>query len=222
MLPLRARVELGAMAMKGCSVFPKAPAPRPQDTHCGVLPLCRGTVSVLYSPSRLGKWNYWFIAKRRYKRKGAYECESMHVIKNIHDRFYQIAKQCPLFMFGCNRYFDWGNDTKALIIWKAYFQTDEKLCPSIKACRRKDINRHAFFFFFSRYYGNYLYRNLVNSYFREGQIIQQCHWQIILNKLFYHISSSCHATSTDFPLVPIIHCSQHVFHATSSISAGLL
>ena len=25
-LPLRARVDLGAMAMKGCSVFPKAPA----------------------------------------------------------------------------------------------------------------------------------------------------------------------------------------------------
>ena len=25
-LPLRARVDLGAMAMKGCSAFPKAPA----------------------------------------------------------------------------------------------------------------------------------------------------------------------------------------------------
>ena len=31
MLPLRARVDLGAMAKKGCSAFPKAPALR--KTH---------------------------------------------------------------------------------------------------------------------------------------------------------------------------------------------
>ena len=63
-LPHRARVDLGAMAMKGCSVFPKASALlgphhqtvkcRIQDTCWEVLPLCRGAVSVFYSPSRLG------------------------------------------------------------------------------------------------------------------------------------------------------------------------
>ena len=63
--PLRARVDPGEMAMKGCSVFPKAPTLlRPQIRLFrgtsraliggGVLPLCRGAVSVFYSPSRLG------------------------------------------------------------------------------------------------------------------------------------------------------------------------
>ena len=66
-LSRRARVDLGAMAMKGCSVFPKAPAllePHHQivkcliqDTHGGrVLPLCRSAVGVFYSPNRLGKF----------------------------------------------------------------------------------------------------------------------------------------------------------------------
>ena len=35
-LPFRARVDLGAMAMKGCSTFPNAPAllePHPSDHH---------------------------------------------------------------------------------------------------------------------------------------------------------------------------------------------
>ena len=38
-LPFLARVDLGAMAMNGCSAFPKAPAslePHHQDTRCGV------------------------------------------------------------------------------------------------------------------------------------------------------------------------------------------
>ena len=38
-LPLRARVDLGAMAMKGCSVFPKASAllgPRHQSVWCHI------------------------------------------------------------------------------------------------------------------------------------------------------------------------------------------
>ena len=61
-LPLRARVDLGAMAMKGYSAFPKAPAllePSPSDClvsypgHSlgGVLPLCREAVGVFYSSS---------------------------------------------------------------------------------------------------------------------------------------------------------------------------
>ena len=61
MLPLRARVELGAMAMKGYSAFPKAPAPSDflvsypgHSLGGGVLPLCREAVGVFYSPSRLG------------------------------------------------------------------------------------------------------------------------------------------------------------------------
>ena len=66
MLPLRARVDLGAMAMKGYSTFPKAPALQDLTIRFfsvisrtlvvgGGLPLCRGAVSVFYSPSRLGK-----------------------------------------------------------------------------------------------------------------------------------------------------------------------
>ena len=57
-LPLRTRIELGAMVMNGCSVFPKAPAllgPYHQIVWChigtligGGLPLCRGAVSVFY------------------------------------------------------------------------------------------------------------------------------------------------------------------------------
>ena len=66
MLPLRARVDLGAMAMKGYSTFPKAPALPElhhqtvychfQDTHSrgeGVLPLCRETVGVFYNPNKM-------------------------------------------------------------------------------------------------------------------------------------------------------------------------
>ena len=68
-LPRRARVDVGEMAMKGYCVFPKAVAllgPHHQtvkchiqDTRCGggggglVLPLCRGAVSVFHNPSRL-------------------------------------------------------------------------------------------------------------------------------------------------------------------------
>ena len=55
MQPLRARVDLGAMVIKACSAFPKAPTslePHYQivschilDTRCrGVLPLCTGAV----------------------------------------------------------------------------------------------------------------------------------------------------------------------------------
>ena len=67
-LPFRARVNLGAMAMKGCSAFPKAAASLEphhqivwnhiQDTlwDGGVLPLCRTAVGVFYSPSRLGDY----------------------------------------------------------------------------------------------------------------------------------------------------------------------
>ena len=63
-LPFQARVDLGGMAMKGYSVFPKAPASLEphlqivqchiQESHCGVLPLCRGAVGVFYNLCRLG------------------------------------------------------------------------------------------------------------------------------------------------------------------------
>ena len=63
-VPLRARVDMGAMAIKGYSAFPKAPVLL--ETHhqkCDIqytrlgksYPLCRGDISVFYSPSRLGK-----------------------------------------------------------------------------------------------------------------------------------------------------------------------
>ena len=65
-LPRWAKVDLGAMTMKGCSAFPEDPAlpePHHQIVKCisrtlmgkGVLPLCRSAVSVFYSPNRLGK-----------------------------------------------------------------------------------------------------------------------------------------------------------------------
>ena len=59
------------MLMKGYSAFPKAPAllePHHQIVLCyiqdtrlggGVLPLCRGAVSVFYSPSRLSNIGFW-------------------------------------------------------------------------------------------------------------------------------------------------------------------
>ena len=65
MLPFRARVDLGAMAMKSYSAFLKAPALlelHHQNIHDtffrGVLPLGREAVSVFYSPSWQGK-NCW-------------------------------------------------------------------------------------------------------------------------------------------------------------------
>ena len=55
MLPFRARVDLGAMAMKKCSAFPNCLVSY-QGTRWGnVLPLCREAVGVFYSPSRLGR-----------------------------------------------------------------------------------------------------------------------------------------------------------------------
>ena len=69
MLPLRARVDLGAMKMKGVLHIPQSSSTAgtsPSDclvsyaghSLVGVLPLWRGTVGVFYSPSRLGKWGF--------------------------------------------------------------------------------------------------------------------------------------------------------------------
>ena len=65
MLPLQGRGDLGAIAIKGYSVFPKAPALHVphhriilyhiQDICWRVLPLCRDVFGVFYSPSRLGR-----------------------------------------------------------------------------------------------------------------------------------------------------------------------
>ena len=60
-LPLRARVDLGAMAMKGYSTFPQGSSiagtspsdclvSYPGQSLGGILPLCRGAVGVFYSP----------------------------------------------------------------------------------------------------------------------------------------------------------------------------
>ena len=64
-LPFRARVNLGALAMKRYSAFPKAPASlepyhqivlcHVQDSRWGrVFPLNRGAVGIFYSLIRLG------------------------------------------------------------------------------------------------------------------------------------------------------------------------
>ena len=75
-LPLQATVDLGAMATKGWSALPKAPAlvePYHQIVLCHipdtrwewVLLLCREAVGVFYSHSRLGKqkWDRFFLIK---------------------------------------------------------------------------------------------------------------------------------------------------------------
>ena len=66
-LPFQARVDLGAMAMKGYSAFPKVPAslePHHQIVYChiqethwgrGLTPLQRCSWCTLQPPSRLGK-----------------------------------------------------------------------------------------------------------------------------------------------------------------------
>ena len=54
-LPLRARVDLGAMAMKGYFAFPIAPALlEPQIFSVITVQFCRGAVGVFYSPNQLG------------------------------------------------------------------------------------------------------------------------------------------------------------------------
>ena len=66
MLSLQARVDLGAMAMKGESVFPKAPAllePHHQIISChmegeGLLPFYRDAVSVFYV---IHPWVIWLV-----------------------------------------------------------------------------------------------------------------------------------------------------------------
>ena len=78
-LPGRARVDLGAMAMKGSFVFPQSPSIywnliirlfsviNRTLIGEGVLPLCRGAVSVFYSPSRLVQIDNRFICLNAYK-----------------------------------------------------------------------------------------------------------------------------------------------------------
>ena len=69
MLPLRPRVDLGAMAIKGYSAFPKASIllkPHHQIVLChkqdtllqGILAHCREAVGVFYSLTRLGKCQF--------------------------------------------------------------------------------------------------------------------------------------------------------------------
>ena len=61
-LPFRPRVDLGAMAIKGCSAFPKAPASLETYHHIvnailrgGVLPLCRRAVGYIPQPQPTGQ-----------------------------------------------------------------------------------------------------------------------------------------------------------------------
>ena len=73
MLPLRARVDLGVMTMKGYSVFRKVPAllePHHQIVLChirtlggGVISLCRGVVVYFTAPAK------WAISILRYRSK---------------------------------------------------------------------------------------------------------------------------------------------------------
>ena len=63
MLTLRAKVNLGAMAMKGFSAFPKNPAllePHNEIAE-GALPLWRDTVGIFNSPNQLGPPIVWIF-----------------------------------------------------------------------------------------------------------------------------------------------------------------
>ena len=73
MLPLQERVNLGVMAMKEYSEFPKATTITirlfsviSRTLVVGILLFCRDVVSALFSPSRLGKW----IAQQDIRRNG--------------------------------------------------------------------------------------------------------------------------------------------------------
>ena len=109
MLLLWTRVDLGAMAMKGCSTFPKSPASLephhqiflvsyPGHSFGGVLPLCRGAVSVFYSPSQLGKekisWKGKEIEKEENKvmqRRGKFEVYQCYISHNSHGRPHSVV-----------------------------------------------------------------------------------------------------------------------------------
>ena len=72
MLPLRTRVDLGTIAMKGYSAFRKATAlmvPQYQSVYSyqgcslrGFLLVRRDALGVFCSPSRLGNWNFGYFA----------------------------------------------------------------------------------------------------------------------------------------------------------------
>ena len=66
-LPLRARVDLGAKAIKGYSASDCLVSYR-RTLVAGFLPLCREAVSVFYSPSRLGKTVFGDIRSSFYSR----------------------------------------------------------------------------------------------------------------------------------------------------------
>ena len=103
MLPLQARVDLGVMAMKGYSTFPKAPALLDLTIRLfsvisrtlvggGVLPLCRGAVGVFYSPSWLGNlsFNCCPLPMSSWRKR-----EPFHLSINL----YHLTHQLTFFKF---------------------------------------------------------------------------------------------------------------------------
>ncbi len=104
MLPLRARVDLGAMAMKGSdgnegvlripqssSIAGTSPSDclvsYPGHTLGVVLPLCKGAVGVFYSPSRLG--NTQLNVKRVL-------FQIIQLIKRFYFKLFSLLKQFSL------------------------------------------------------------------------------------------------------------------------------
>ena len=79
MLPHWTRVDLGAMAMKVCPAFLKTPVSLGLTIRffsvissiliLGVVPLCRGTVGVFYSPRRPGWYYHWITYESWYSIK---------------------------------------------------------------------------------------------------------------------------------------------------------
>ena len=100
MLQFRARVDQGAVAMKGCSAFSKTPASLEpqhqivqyhiQETRW-VLPLCRGAVSVVYNPSDFATESWiarLFLSPETSMNDSKYV---KHHRKNLELGFYQYS-----------------------------------------------------------------------------------------------------------------------------------
>ena len=101
-LSLRSRVDLGAMAMKGYSVFPKPPVllkPHHQIVWCrwGSLTVCKEAVGVFYSPSRLGNLNNcWYAIKQLNQTKSNLSLPLSHTHTHTHTNTHTLSLSLSL------------------------------------------------------------------------------------------------------------------------------
>ena len=91
MLPLRVRIDLWAMAMKGLSTFPKAPASLEphfqiiychiQDTSWGIIPFCREAIGIFSRPNRLGQRTLVMVDLTSAEKHSAYSASPVDWVK---------------------------------------------------------------------------------------------------------------------------------------------